>query len=391
MPRASTADAGSAVNVERLLDTALRICSIPSPTRDARGAADCLAELLRGDGFAVERPDANWPESPAVVTRLDSGRPGRTLQFTGHLDTVHLPFVPPQVEDGILSGSGTADMKGGLAAAVEALRALRDSGALTHGRVLFTTYDHHEGPWGDSRQLHALIDAGCLGDGALIPEYLCDRLPLAGRGLAIFQSRITREGRPVHEVFRPDGQPDVLEAGCELVRRLKALQPSLAERRHPLAGSGSVFVGRIQAGEIYNQSPSECMVDGTRRWLPGEDAAVAQAEFEAVAAQVARETGTQICPGYHVQRESFAIAEDEPLVRCFQQAYQDVTGGGPLPPGAKPFVDDGNTITGRTGIPAITHGPDARGAHTLEEWVPVSELVRVARVYAQTAVAFCST
>src|SRR5687767_4998923 len=107
----------NAVRAERLLETALRICSIPSPTRDARGAADCLADLLREDGFAVDRPDANWPESPAVVTRLDSGRPGRTLQFTGHLDTVHLPFVPPRVENGILSGSGTADMKGGLAAA----------------------------------------------------------------------------------------------------------------------------------------------------------------------------------------------------------------------------------------------------------------------------------
>src|SRR5688500_3392089 len=137
-----------AVRAERLLDTALRICSIPSPTRDARRAADCLAEPLRDEGFAVERPDASWPESAAVVTRLDSGRPGRTLQFTGHLDTVHLPFVPPRVEDGILSGSGTADMKGGLAAAVEAMRALRDSGALAAGRVLFTAYDHHEGPWG---------------------------------------------------------------------------------------------------------------------------------------------------------------------------------------------------------------------------------------------------
>ena len=54
-----------------------------------------------------------------------SGRPGRTLQFDGHLDTVHLPFVPPEVKDGRLTGSGASDMKGGLAAAVEAVRAAR--------------------------------------------------------------------------------------------------------------------------------------------------------------------------------------------------------------------------------------------------------------------------
>ena len=67
------------------------------------------------------------------MIRLESGRPGRTLQFDGHLDTVHLPFVPPEIKDGRLTGSGASDMKAGLAAAVEAVRALRDSGGLDRG------------------------------------------------------------------------------------------------------------------------------------------------------------------------------------------------------------------------------------------------------------------
>ena len=57
--------------------------------------------------------------------------------------------------------------------------------------------------------------------------------------------------------------------------------------------------------------------------------------------------------------------------------------------GAKPFVDDGNTFISKGGIPALTHGPAATGAHTLNEQVPVAELVRLARVYALTAVNFC--
>ena len=59
-----------------------------------------------------------------------SGKPGRTLQFDGHLDTVHLPFIPPKVIDGQLTGSGASDMKAGLAAAVEALYVLRDTNSL---------------------------------------------------------------------------------------------------------------------------------------------------------------------------------------------------------------------------------------------------------------------
>ena len=41
------------------------------------------------------------------------------------------------------------------------------------------------------------------------------------------------------------------------------------------------------------------------------------------------------------------------------------------------------------GVPALTHGPLARGAHTPRETVSLDDLVRVARVYVLTAVAYC--
>ena len=118
-----------AIDEERLLDTAVALIEIPSPTLSAGAAADKLAEILAAEGFVVERPETDWPEAPAVIARYDSGQPGRVLQFDGHLDTVHLPFIPPRIEDGVLYGSGCSDMKGGIAAYVEATRALRDSGA----------------------------------------------------------------------------------------------------------------------------------------------------------------------------------------------------------------------------------------------------------------------
>ena len=56
------------VDAERLLATAEALIDVPSPTRSA-GVADRLAQLLADDGFPVERPDADWPESPAVAWR----------------------------------------------------------------------------------------------------------------------------------------------------------------------------------------------------------------------------------------------------------------------------------------------------------------------------------
>ena len=378
----------SAVNRERLVDTAMALVASPSPTRSAGAAADCLADILAGDGFEVERPVADWPEAPAVVVRLESGRPGRTLQFDGHLDTVHLPFVPPRLEGGVLYGSGASDMKGGIAASVEALRALREADALSGGGVLLTAHDHHEGPWGDRRQVRALVAEGCVGDAVMLPEYLADRLPLAGRGMAIFEVSLHRDGDPVHEVLRAPDTPDVLGAGAELVCRLRALNRTLATNSDPWSGCDTVFAGFMESGEIYNQAPVACTVRGTRRWVtPGRTAAI-ESEFRALVDTVAQEFGTPATVDFQVQGDAFRISRDDAVVNAFQSAYAAVTGG-ELQVGGKPFVDDGNAYAALAGIPALTHGPDAKGAHTLSEAVSVDELVRVARVYALTAMRYC--
>ena len=376
------------IDRRRLIDTAVALIEVPSPTRNAGAAADRLAGILADDGFPVQRHDADWPQAPVVIAALESGSPGPTLQFDGHLDTVHLPYVPPRLEDDTLYGSSSADMKGGIAAALEAMRVLRTLDALPAGKVLLTAHDHHEGPWGDGRQVRAMIREGLIGDAVLLPEYLADPLPVAGRGVAIFQATIRREGAPVHEVLRPPGTPDVVAAGAQLVTRLHAWNEQLKQNSHPLAGHDSTFVGSIQAGEIYNQSPTECLVQGTRRWIPPGSGAAVREEFSQFLADVAAATGTQIDVEYTEQGGAYQVDADSSLVQAFQQAHTAVAGS-PLPLGAKPFVDDGNIYAARAGIPALTHGPAATGAHTLNEAVPVEELVRVAKVYALTAIAFC--
>lgn len=378
----------NAIDPQRLAETALALIAVPSPTCSAGAVADRLAEILAADGFAVERPSADWPEAPAVVTRLESGNPGRTLQFDGHLDTVHLPFVPARQEDGYLYGSGASDMKGGIAAFVEALRVLRDTGALQAGSVLLTAHDHHEGPWGDRRQVQALIREGYVGDGVLLPEYLADPLPVAGRGAAIFEIRIRREGVPVHEVLRPAGLPDVMGAGLLLARRLQEFHQALGSRTHPFAGRDSVFLGQFHCGEIYNQAAVLCTIHGTRRWVKPNSAGEVRAEFAGLLAEVAAETGTSIEFDLEVQGEAFVIDQTDPLLVAFQSAHTTVTGA-PLAPGGKPFVDDGNTFAALAGITPLSHGPAATGAHTLYEQVALADLVRVAEVYALTALAYC--
>jgi acetylornithine deacetylase/succinyl-diaminopimelate desuccinylase-like protein len=377
-----------AVQPARLRATASKLISVPSRTGEAGAVLDCLAELLQSEGFTVERPDGGYPQAPAVAVRWSSKQPGRTLQFNGHLDTVHLPFVPPSVEGDLLRGSGSADMKGGTAAAVEALFALRDSETLTGGSILLTAHDLHETPWGDGRQLNALIGAGLVGDAVLLPEYLSDVLPVIGRGGLTWRVTVRRSGPPVHEVLRPPTEPNVIAAGAELVRRLLALDVELAHKRDVLAGSESLFIGQIHSGEIFNQYPQVCNLEGTRRWLPGTARQAVEDQLRRLLEEVGAATWTEVSADLTLMRDAFVLDQADPFVAAFQDVHQTLSGQ-TLPIGAKPFCDDGNSFWALAQVPAITHGPRAGGAHTLQEWVSIPDLVRVARLYALTALEYC--
>jgi len=379
----------SLVNRDRLVRTVVELVQIPSRTGEGAAVLDRLGAMLADENFFVDRPAAGHPGTPAVAVRLESGKPGRTLQFNGHLDTVHLPFVAPAVDGDRITGSGSCDMKGGTAAAIEALRVLRESGLLAGGSVLFTAHDLHEAPWGDGRQLEGLIREGYVGHAVLIPEYLNSVIPVVGRGLATWKVTIRRNGPPVHEVLRPPEEPSVIDAGAELIARLRQYAGALAGKTDPQAGSETVFVGQVHAGEIFNQYPQECRLEGTRRWLPGANQKNVEDEFRSLTQQVAKRTRTTIEVDYQTVRDGFRLDPEDPLVASFQEAHAAARDGRTIPFGAKPFCDDCNTFWEVAKIPGITHGPAAGGAHTLDEWVSIDDLVRVAHVYALTAVGYC--
>jgi acetylornithine deacetylase/succinyl-diaminopimelate desuccinylase-like protein len=375
-----------AVNRKRLLDMAWKLIEVPSRTGEAGKCLDCLAGILEKEGFKVERPAGGHPKAPAVIARYSAKKPGRTLQFNGHLDTVHLPFVPPRFEGDLLRGSGSSDMKAGTTAAVEAMLALRDADALPAGSILMTANDLHETPWGDGSQLNNLIKEGYVGDAVLIPEYLNHCIPMIGRGGFTWKIVIRRPGAPIHEVMRPN-EPNVIAVAAELVNRIYRADAEAGKKRDPQAGPESFFIGQIHAGEIFNQYPQECRLEGTRRWLPGTRREDVESQFRSLVADLARETQTTIDLQVNLMRDSFVL-EDGPFLHTFQKIYRDLQGK-PLEFGAKPFCDDGNSFWQLAKVPCITHGPNAGGAHTLEEWVSCDDLVRVAKLYALTAVAYC--
>jgi succinyl-diaminopimelate desuccinylase len=222
----------------------------------------------------------------------------------------------------------------------------------------------------------------------LLPEPLCNVLPIAGRGTATWKAVIRRNGPPVHEVMRPPGEPSVIAAAAEMAALLGRLEGELRAVTHPVCGSASVFIGQIHSGEIYNQYPQEAWLEGTRRWLPGTDRRQVEDDFRGRLRDIAANTGTTIDCKWMFIRDAFALDPYSSFVTAFQGCHESISGSA-LPTGPKPFVDDGNSFSALGGVPAITHGPRAGGQHTVNEWVETDDLVRVAWLYAATAVEYC--
>ena len=113
-----------AINPVRLRRTLLDMLDIYSPSGKEEDIQLYLEEVLCRAGFRVERQEVEHERYNLRVT-MGGGEPG--LYLAGHVDTVpawDLEEFGAQEEGDIIRGLGSADMKGGCAAMVEAWLAL---------------------------------------------------------------------------------------------------------------------------------------------------------------------------------------------------------------------------------------------------------------------------
>ena len=117
-----------AIDTDRLRRTFLDLLEIYSPSGKEEDIQLYLEDILNRAGFVVQRQEVEEDRYNLLVT-MGEGDP--VLYLVGHVDTVpawDLETFGAREDGGIISGLGSADMKGGCAAMVEAFLAL--AGAL---------------------------------------------------------------------------------------------------------------------------------------------------------------------------------------------------------------------------------------------------------------------
>jgi acetylornithine deacetylase len=116
-----------AINPDRLNKTLIELLDIYSPSGKEEDIQICLEKILTEAGFAVERQEV---DEDRYNLRVTMGAKEPLLYLVGHVDTVpawDLDNYGPLSENGIIRGLGSADMKGGCAAMVEAWLAIAET------------------------------------------------------------------------------------------------------------------------------------------------------------------------------------------------------------------------------------------------------------------------
>jgi len=367
------------VSADRLRDLTLELVEVPSPTGDTADAARLYARRLEEVGMDVELLDDVFPATPTVVARLRGSSPGPTVVLNGHLDTVPIPHDPPRVDGDLVYGRGSADMKGALASAAEAVRVVRD-GRPFGGEIVIVAIGLHEAPGGRGEDLqHLLGERAFTADAAVVCELSAHDVAVAHLGSATFEITVSRPGMPTHELQTPPGTPHPLIAAARVVEAIRTRAEELAAVEHPWVGAETYFLGELHGGDFYNRHPRTCRLVGTCRWAPSNTLAAVEADFRELLARVAKETGCTIDLDLRLVRGAYEIDPGHELVHALQDAYREVTGAELRPVGIKVVAD--GALFAAAGIPTVYHGPQGSGAHADVESVPVAELVRAAQVY----------
>jgi succinyl-diaminopimelate desuccinylase len=281
-------------------------------------------------------------------------------------------------------GRGSADMKGGLVAAMFATDALARRGPFP-GRVVIAALVDEEGMMAGAKDLVARGRTDGV-DGLICCEPEGGEICHVAKGA--LRLRLDFTGKMAHGAMPFQGRNPNRAVG-RAIGALAELEAAVQERHgeHPHLGKVWITPTVLRAGEPVqmNVMPAGASVWVDVRTIPSVDHDALVAEVTALVAATARDLGIATAVEVIDDRPAVATAEDDPLVRAVWDAHAAVGADAPRL-GGVPGATDGTIITSRAGIPSVVYGPGGKWiAHQADEFVEVADLVAHAEVYVEAA------
>ncbi|UKA61788.1 M20 family metallopeptidase [Arthrobacter sp. FW306-04-A] len=368
------------------LTTALVAAAGENPGGTEEATVKVLRDFCLAAGLAVSE-DTVAPGRPNFTAVLPGGgQPG--VLFLGHSDVVpagtgwEQPPFEPYVRNARLFGRGSTDMKGGLAAVVIALKALKDAGAdLPGNAALVCTVDEEDLGIGiRAFTAAAQADPSFSYSACVVAEPTDLETVIGCRGDSYIELKIT--GKSAHSGRPADGR-NAIDAAAKILDLVREDHARLQADQAPLLGAGSWNAGLIQGGTGTSMVAAECTVSLDRRLMPDEDAQLILDKLRARISEAGIDSdGVSVEAEVTMEMPGFLTPGTHPLVLNSVSSLADV--------GVESAINgwtaacDGGFIVRDLGVPAIVMGPGGLNdqAHQVNESVSIAELVAAARAYA---------
>jgi len=374
---------------------------------------DCPQDIYARMGVLGPR-DRDFSDRPNLIAELAFGTGGPTIVLQGHMDTVGIEGMSMpdplsgDVREGRLWGRGSTDMKGGLAAAVTALRALHDFRHELQGRVILASVVEEECNGSGAGAL-SWIERACAGrlfGGAFQPRVGTDgKLAVAdaaictdGTGPEVLRGYggvltvdVQVEGRPGHPArSRSVSAIDKALAVKEAIDRYKSEREQLGPGRNVNLGlfRGGTHPSMVAASALMSLNMSYPYADAVAAEAAGAGFgnAPGRARFEALIRERAQaDEWLRAHPprvDWIKDLIPFELPEAHPLVQQVAAMHRRVLGQEPVID-VNPAWSDACYLAGHAGTPALCYGagsPDQ--AHGAAESVETWRIVDCARVLA---------
>ncbi|KAF7158925.1 hypothetical protein CNMCM5623_004104 [Aspergillus felis] len=351
--------------------------------------ADYLAAWFAHRGIEYHRVEP-VAGRPSIVGVLRGSGGGQSLMFNGHIDTVSLTSYEHDPLSGqlgekqgkpVIFGRGSLDMKGGLAAALAALAAIKASGRTLRGDIIVTAVSDEEDASLGTRDV---IAAGWRADAAVVPEPTMGAIAIAHKGFVWVEVDIL--GVAAHGSDPQAGEDAILHAGWFL-QSLEQYQ-----KRLPIddtLGQASLHCGLIKGGQEPSSYPERCTITIEFRTIPAQSNESILQDMNALLSDIAKEKPRFrfVPPRLTVSRPTQKLSADHPLVQKAIACAAEVLGACPEVVSI-PFWCDAALLS-EVGVPSIVYGPSGAGLHSKEEWVEVDSLQRMSRVFEKLIQEFC--
>lgn len=329
----------------------------------------------------------NYRGRPNVVGRFPGAGEGRSLILNGHIDCVtvepagewrHAPFGA-DVEDGLMYGRGTSDMKGGLMAAILAVAYLRESGVRLKGDIIVQSVVNEEHAGNGTLDL---VARGIRADAAVVLEPTENRICLDHPGGLYWQVGVPGVARSPGARWRGAAQegvsaieklPAVIDALLALERDYNREIGTLEDGVAPFA----LVMGKIAGGTYETVTANRAVIRGGAYFMP--DVGSVLDVMRAFRRRLAEVNAADAFFGQNPAVLEFLHHDDSTRQRgevLHARCMAGLLGGrgcdARVHPG--PFACDMRHLVNQGGIPAMIFGPGTIAqAHKPDEHIPIAE------------------